>query len=84
MIFGTTPFAAAPFSSLPVPANNVYIGVEGIPLSLALGQAQASTAGNINVNVDVTGTQLTMSVGSLVSWIDISDTANNIWTEINT
>jgi hypothetical protein len=84
MIFGTTSFAEAPFSSLPIPANNVYVGVEGIPLSLALGQAQASTAGNINVTVDVTGTQLTMSVGSLVSWIDIGDTANNVWTEIIT
>jgi hypothetical protein len=84
MIFGTTSFAEAPFSSLPIPANNVYVGVEGFLLSLTLGQAQASTAGNINVNVDVTGTQLNMAVGSLISWIDISDTANNIWTEINT
>lgn len=84
MIFGTTPFSAAPFSALPIPTNNVYVSFEGIPLSLTLGQAQASTTGNINVNVDVTGTQLTMSVGSLVSWIDISDTSNNIWTEINT
>jgi hypothetical protein len=84
MIFGSTPFAAAGLSAFPIPANNVYVGVEGIPLSLELNRVQVVTPGNINVDVNVTGTQLTMAVGSLISWIDIVDVADNIWTEINT
>jgi len=84
MIFGTTPFAAAPFSALPISPNNVYIGVEGVSLSLDLNRVQVTTAGNINVDVNVTGNALTINTGNLVSWIDIADNATNVWTEINT
>lgn len=84
MIFGTTPFAAAGFSALVTPTNNVYVGVSGISLSLALNRVQVVTPGNINVDVNVTGNALTINTGSLVSWIDIADTATNVWTEINT
>jgi hypothetical protein len=84
MIFGTTPFASAPFSALLLPANNIYVGVEGFSLSLALRGVQVTTAGNINVDVDVVGNSLTVNTGSVVSWIDITDGATNVWTEIIT
>lgn len=84
MIFGTTPFAAAGFSALPVPANNAYAGVTGIPLTMDLGRIQVTTPGNINVDVNVTGNQLTMATGSLTRWVQIGDIADNTWTEINT